>query len=137
MVFISNSKSNRRLATSSVLQGMVLGPVLFNATTLIIWLMGQRVASASLQMMQNCVEPLIHKLIVLPSKRIWTDWRNGPKGSSSSSARKTQSPAPGKEQAYALIYARAYPAGKHLVRKGPGGLSRHRVEHESVVCPCC
>ena len=32
--------------------------------------------SASLQIIQNCEEWLIHQMLVLPVRRTWTGWRN-------------------------------------------------------------
>jgi len=74
-MMISGTESIWSLVTSNVLQGSILGTVLF-----IIFL--NDLASAYLLMTQNWEECLIHKKFVLLSGRISTGWRNRLMGTS-------------------------------------------------------
>ena len=51
-------------------------------SSLMTWMIGQSASSASLQMMRNWEEQLIHHMIVLPCKGTSTGWRNGQTGTS-------------------------------------------------------
>ena len=80
-VMINSTQSSCRPVASSVLQWKTLCPVPFSSS-LIIWMMGQSVLSASLQMTQNQVQWLIHQKVVLPFRGILAGCRNGLAGTS-------------------------------------------------------
>jgi len=59
----------------------------------------------------------INKRVLLPSRGTWTDWRIGMTGTSWSSTKRRQSPAPGEEQPQEVIYAKQKLAGNQVLQK--------------------
>lgn len=103
---ISAAKSSWRPLTSSALQSCL-------THSWMIWTMGQIIRSVSLQMTQYWYKWLIGG----PFRGTWTDQRTGMTGTSWSSTKEVQSPAPGEEQLQAPIYAKWGLAGNQLLKK--------------------
>lgn len=118
-------ESSWRLAISSISQGSILGPIMFN----IIINYVDDVPSASLLMLQNWKEWLIHQQscchpewpgqVVKMCCQEQYEVRQG----------EGEGPALGEEQPQAAGHTRGYPAGKKPGRKGPGSPGGHQVEH--------
>lgn len=106
-----------------------------SSSSLITWILEQSIPSASCggQNRKKWVIPL--QRVMLLSSGTLTGWRNGLKGTSCCSARRSAKSSTWEQPPHASIHAGGHPAGKQLYRKEPGGCGRLQIEYEAAVHP--
>lgn len=118
VVVISGTNPSWKTTASEGLPGVQ------SLITLMIWMIGQSVHFAKLQVTQNWEKCLMCQRIMLPPRQTSSAWRNGLTGTSWSSTRS------------APVYAVYQPSGNQSLGKQFGRTDRQQCDYKPTMHPC-